>query len=396
MKKLTLLLSILIFTAILISCGGGGDQESKIIKLPDPPTDLKYLVEDNGDVEMDVESDPIGTWTGKFDKETILLVIESNADGVATGFNEVGGNRRVLTGTCIEEAEYFTMVMKEPGDHKWDGVFTFTIDKDHKGANGSWTMNKGSMETAFNLEKDESSSMEKVDNRSNIEGDLSAYMSAIPGEYLFEMKKHEDEFVPGYNEKIKVKFKFTKPIDVPAGTAYNRYGPEITAMALDEDGNPLQFSLSTGANGELATYLKRGSGEEWLTFSVSGQGSIRTKEDATKLLEKYKKGKRLQFNSEIVTEEVDPDGDSDSDNSSSSGDCDAFLDDYEDFMDDYIDILQDYQDDPTNTALISQYQTMMSKASTWTSNAANCSADKEFASRILDIQMKIAKAASEL
>ena len=231
-----------------------------------------------------------------------------------------------------------------------------------------------------------------------VDGPLSEYVEVVPGSYLFEMVKDENTFNPGYKETMKVKFKFIKSIDVKAGQGYNNYGPSLIGKALDEQGAPLEFELSSNTDTDLATYLKRGSGEEWLTLNTFGQGSISTEEDAVKLLEKYKKGRKIRFNSEIVEEKIESASSSSnvesSEVSSSSGDCDDFLEGYEKFMDDYIAILKKYKNDPTDASVLSEYTSIMSEASKWSSKTADCAADSKFASKFAAIQMKIANAAS--
>jgi hypothetical protein len=396
MKKSISILSLIVVTLLMSSCGGTS-EENEMISLPDPPKDLKYLVEGNDLEENLGASDPIGTWTGKFGNNSIVLVLENNSNGVVTGYNEVAGNKRAVSGTCIWKGGEFVLELKEPGDHKWDGVFKFIINDDDQRAIGSWKMNKGKSENSFDLEKTKEGES-SVSSNSNIDGDLSNYMSAVPGEYLFEMEKREDAYVPGYNESIKVKFKFTKSIDVAAGTGYNRFGPSISAIVLDKDNNKLEFSLSTGASADLATYLKKGSGEEWLTLNVSGQGSISSKEDAVKLLEKYKKGKKIRFNSEIIEEKFDSESSSSSSESnevsSSSGDCDEFLKGYEKFMGKYIAIIKKMENNPNDMSVMTDYTSMMAEATEWAEKTADCAADATFAAKFAAIQMKIANAAS--
>ena len=234
-----------------------------------------------------------------------------------------------------------------------------------------------------------------------IDGPLSEYIEVVPGSYLFEIVKDEDSYSPGYKETMKVKFKFIKSIDVKTGTGYNHYGPSLNGKAIDEQGAPLEFKLSVSTDQDLATYLKRGSGEEWLTLYVSGQGSISTEEDAVKLLEKYKKGKKIRFNSEIVEEEFDSESSSSSssntesnEESSSSGECDEFLDGYEKFMDEYIVIIKKMQKNPNDMSVMTDYTSIMTEATEWAEKTADCAADAEFAAKFAAIQMKIANAAS--
>lgn len=234
-----------------------------------------------------------------------------------------------------------------------------------------------------------------------IDGPLSGYVEVVPGDYVLELEKDEDGFSAGYSGKMKVKFRFLKSMDVKAGTGYNQYGPSLLGKALDAQGAPLDFDLDISADKDLATYLKRGSGEEWLTLTISGQGSVKSTEEGTKMLEKFKSGKQIRFNSEIVKEEFESDddeeaGDEDTDTEevADAGDCDQLLSDYESFMQSYIDILKKYKANPSDAAILSDYTELMSEASKWSSKTAGCAADASFASKFAAIQTKIASAAT--
>ena len=106
-----------------------------------------------------------------------------------------------------------------------------------------------------------------------VDGPLSEYVEVVPGAYNLELEKNEDPYLLGYSGTIKVKFKFIKSIDVKSGTGYNSFGPSLIGHALDSKGAPLEFEMSVIADEDLATYLKRGSGEEWITLTISSQGS---------------------------------------------------------------------------------------------------------------------------
>ncbi len=232
-----------------------------------------------------------------------------------------------------------------------------------------------------------------------IDGPLAEYVEVVPGSYQFEIEKDADGYVPGYNETMKVKLRFLKPLDVKTGTGYNNYGPSLIGKALDASGAPLEFELSAITDNDLATYMKRGSGEEWITLTCSGQGNINSTEDANKLLEKYKKGKKIRFNSEIVEEEFETPGDADGESGVSteaSGDCDAFLSDYEDFVDDYVDIIDDLSENPNDASIMGKYNKMMSQAATWSSKIQGCVGDPAFASKFAAVQIKITEAMADL
>jgi hypothetical protein len=243
----------------------------------------------------------------------------------------------------------------------------------------------------------------KYDGVQLIDGPLSEYIEVVPGQYALELEKKEEKYILGYSGTIKVKFKFLKPIDVRSGSGYNNYGPSLLGKALDEKGAPLDFNMDINADKDLATYLKRGSGEEWLTLNINSQGLCENADEAAKQLEKYKSGKKIRFNSEIVEEKFDSGSSTSnsseaekSDESNSTSDCEEFLKGYEDFMDSYIAILKKYKNNPTDASILSEYTSVLSEASEWSSKTADCAADAEFAAKFTEIQMKIANAASDL
>lgn len=109
-----------------------------------PPT----TTNDNKNIETTDYTGFIGEWNGAFGKDKLTINIESvDERGNVVGYDEVKGNRRVLSGNLEGE----TFVLKEPGDDKWDGVFTFSI-KDNRAA-GIWTANNGKSTKNFTLTK---------------------------------------------------------------------------------------------------------------------------------------------------------------------------------------------------------------------------------------------------
>ena len=239
-----------------------------------------------------------------------------------------------------------------------------------------------------------------------VDGPLSEYIETVPGSYLFELEKNEGEDSYRYKGIMKVKFRLIKPIDIKAGMGYNYFGPGLEGKVLDEQGAPLEFNLSTSSDKDLATYLSRGSGEEWLVLKLSGQGSINSQADADKMLEKFKKGKKIRFNSEIIEEKFDKESSSsnetekesqvDKKSIESSGDCDEYLKGYEKFMDKYIALLKKYKANPTDASILTDYTSMVTEAQDWATKTADCAADTKFAAKFTAIQLKIANAAAGL
>ncbi|WP_448701044.1 YARHG domain-containing protein [Mucilaginibacter sp. AW1-3] len=103
----------------------------------------------------DVNTIP-GSWVGMFvpDKDfkpvngvereawdyqnKINISIDKIDGSNVTGHSIVAGNTRPFTGTVTKDRSMYTFVLKQSGDDKYDGVFTFYIDDDLK-LTGTWT-----------------------------------------------------------------------------------------------------------------------------------------------------------------------------------------------------------------------------------------------------------------
>jgi hypothetical protein len=395
MKKIIIALC---YSFLLLSCGSG-ENTPKII-LPDPPKDLKYEVTGSDSDKSNVKS-IVGSWNGTLGGKNIVLTITENKDGVVKGFNILEGNKRPLTGKSEDSGENYSLELKEPGDDKYDGVFNFEINKSTNKAEGKWKAYKGNAQFPFNFQK----VLTKNEvTKTNIDGDLTGYIEAVPGKYLFEIKKNE---YTDYNGFIKVKFKFNKSMAVKSGSGYNSYGPTIHAKILDEQGAPLEFKFSIIADKELASFLKKGEGEEWLKLTLNSQGRASSIVEAEKMLEKFKRGKTLKFDSEIIEEKFEEksasnddddddkeekDDDAEKKDDASSSKCDKFLDAYEEFMVDYIKIMKEYTKNPSDAAIAASYMKLVAKMSKF-DDIDGCENNSAFMKRYTAIQMKVLQAA---
>ena len=79
---------------------------------------------------------------------------------------------------------------------------------------------------------------------------------------------------------------------------------------------------------------------------------------------------------------------------SNNSECDEFLEGYENFMDNYIVILKKSKADPTDMSIMTEYMSLMTEASEWTSKTPDDCTDLAFAAKLSKIQMKMAAAAS--
>jgi len=116
--------------------------------------------------EQEIHTDWYGSWVGNFNAEKynensedvsyvnkISIVIKKITSDIVTGQSVVAGNSRPLTGT-ISGTDNNAFVLKEPGDNKYDGTFTFRIDGDT--LSGKWISNNKKVtvtERSFKLVK---------------------------------------------------------------------------------------------------------------------------------------------------------------------------------------------------------------------------------------------------
>jgi hypothetical protein len=76
----------------------------------------------------------LGNWKGTLRDKSLTVVIESIEGDIIKGYNIVGTNKRPLNGRiyqndlegdgeCLGNGDSYKLVLSEPGDNKWDGVF---------------------------------------------------------------------------------------------------------------------------------------------------------------------------------------------------------------------------------------------------------------------------------
>lgn len=118
----------------------------------------------------------LGKWKGTLRDKSITVVIENIDGNTVTGYNIVGTNKRPLNGRiyqndlegdgeCLGNGDSYKLVLSEPGDDKWDGVFKIyfrfcTYENDNGEMDGisyigfgSWKANNGTKSGDVNLSK---------------------------------------------------------------------------------------------------------------------------------------------------------------------------------------------------------------------------------------------------
>lgn len=95
---------------------------------------------------LQVASEPyeklLGSFVGPFGDNKITMLITAVAGDSVVGRTIVGSNDRPFKGTFSKTGEIYTFIAKEPGDHKNDGEFSFTISETSPDkVKGSWKPN---------------------------------------------------------------------------------------------------------------------------------------------------------------------------------------------------------------------------------------------------------------
>lgn len=84
----------------------------------------------------------LGSFVGPFGDNKITLLITRASGDTIEGRSVVGGNDRPFTGTIKNTGDAYTIIAKEPGDDKYDGVFNLTVNtKQPDVVNGTWVPN---------------------------------------------------------------------------------------------------------------------------------------------------------------------------------------------------------------------------------------------------------------
>lgn len=113
----------------------------------------------------------IGKWTGNFGNKEITIVIDKIEGNIIYGYNSVGNNKRKISGNYTISDGNITAKLKEPGDDKYDGLFTINFIND-KEANGNWKMFKGNSYKEFTIKK---AIVTKKNKRNNLLGMWHGY-----------------------------------------------------------------------------------------------------------------------------------------------------------------------------------------------------------------------------
>ena len=216
-----------------------------------------------------------------------------------------------------------------------------------------------------------------------LSGALSDYFEIVAGKYKLVIGET--------NQELKVQVKRTdKEFDFDAPYLAELGYFKVKASCLEESGAPVSgFDDASGSDFEKIFGLKTDE-TSWITFSFNGENTAKIKlfeisSEAKLAMEEMKEVKGAELGSS--SSDVDQ-----SNSSSSNVDCEQFVTDYEEFVNDYIRVLKKYKANPSDTSILTEYTELAQKAAEMQSQASDCT-DPEYATRLLELSNKIAKAA---
>ncbi len=153
MKTILIIVMTICFIA---SCGKVSDSSGSTNSNSggNPIVDAKTTQGDKAKSAAIAQNSPVlGTYTGGFEasvfnerkdyvyENRITVSIDSISDNIVRGRSIVAGNDRPFEGNFKMEGKLFKVEAVEPGDDKYDGKFSFTIDPDKNTVSGIWKAN---------------------------------------------------------------------------------------------------------------------------------------------------------------------------------------------------------------------------------------------------------------
>jgi hypothetical protein len=118
---------LLLLPVLFASCTGQKKEEEKGVRKTGPAFPYAF---DYSKFE--------GVYEGDFSGSSIRIVLKHVSGAHATGYNLHKGLRRNMSGKMSFSGGRFQFSLNEPGDHKYDGVFQFTVDTVKYEAQGTW------------------------------------------------------------------------------------------------------------------------------------------------------------------------------------------------------------------------------------------------------------------
>ncbi|MEO7922741.1 MAG: DUF6591 domain-containing protein [Chitinophagaceae bacterium] len=239
-----------------------------------------------------------------------------------------------------------------------------------------------------------------------IKGELGDFFEVIKKDYQIKRDENsalKDEFKPGIlSVEIKRNEKdFTFPADKAAFFGTSGYDVEYHVgfgIELFGDGGPDVIKNANDYYTPLddkdvlgLIHLKKGE-TGYMRFSIDKLTGLKTFQLTSALVKTTAWSK--DSNSTKSSEENTSNDDelTNSDLNSPSIDCDKFLNDYEAFIDSYVKILKKYKANPNDVSIVNEYNEAAQRAIELGNKVPLCT-DTKYASKLLELQNKITKAA---
>lgn len=148
-------------------------------------------------------------WVGDFGEHSIVIQIKQvepaeNGQYKVSGFNTVLNNKRPIEGTMKQDGDKVKFTLNEPGDNKFDGIFSGTIfPSDGLAMRGSWTAYKGQRTIGYSLENNNSSVVSTRKKEEIIEEAQKSSQFYPTAECVVVSKRSYFYSVPDYAYKLK-------------------------------------------------------------------------------------------------------------------------------------------------------------------------------------------------
>ena len=230
----------------------------------------------------------------------------------------------------------------------------------------------------------------------NVTGELSDYFTAVEGSYKLYTDGEKTGMKGIYQYQVKVQIKRTDTeFDFNAVDLESRGYFMVVCDLLDEQGVPIVMAdregmRTQGVNSEDAAFASLKPGETgWAIFSFSGDKETMEK---VSLLQVSSTANMDQADNSSSSSSTEDSESSSSSSTSSSVDCDQFITDYSDFADSYVALLKKYKANPSDASILTEYTEAAQKAMEMQKDASSCT-DPDYASKLMEIANKIAKAA---
>jgi hypothetical protein len=232
----------------------------------------------------------------------------------------------------------------------------------------------------------------------DVKGDLSDYFTVIEGSYKLvqgeEYTDYSNDPPKGvYNYSVKVQIKRTdKEFDFNAVDLESRGYLSLVCDLFDATGTPVitadrEGMRTQGRNSEDKAMVSLKPGESgWAIFAFIGKTEEMKKITTLEVCSNVKMDQAESSNRSSTTSE------NTESSSSSSVDCDQFIKDYSDFADSYVKLLKKYKANPSDPSILTEYTEAAQKAMEMQKDASSCT-DPAYASKLMEIANKIAKAA---